>query len=70
MKKNENVPLNFREKSISRISFYVSIGVLAVLFLIFNQIDYNMIRKPAQQARKKPRLRKNRNKRKLRQRLK
>ena len=52
MKKNENVPLNFREKSISRISFYVSIGVLAVLFLIFNQIDYNMIRKPAQQAQK------------------
>lgn len=52
MKKNENLPLNFREKNNSRISFYVSIGVLAVLFLIFNQIDYNMIRKPAQQAQK------------------
>ena len=52
MKKNENVPLNFREKSISRISFYVSIGVLAVFGLRFNPLDYNMIRKPAQQAQK------------------
>ncbi|MDO5135866.1 MAG: CapA family protein [Eubacteriales bacterium] len=52
MKKNDNIPLNYREKSNSRISFLVSIGVLVALCLAFNQVDYNLIRKPAQEAKK------------------
>lgn len=52
MKKNENIPLNYKEKNNAKISLYVSVGVLAVLFIIFNQIDYQLIRKPAAQAQK------------------
>lgn len=52
MKKNDNIPLNLREKNNSRISFLVSVAVLIVLCLIFNQMDYNLIRKPAEQAKK------------------
>ena len=36
----------------SRISLVSSIAVLAVLFLLFYQLDYRMIRKPAEDARK------------------
>lgn len=49
MKKN-NIPLNFKEKSLSRISFICSVAVLLILFLIFYQVDNVLIRKPAQEA--------------------
>lgn len=49
MKKN-NIPLNYRERSNSRISFICSIAVLLVLFLIFYQLDNILIRRPAQEA--------------------
>lgn len=52
MKKNDNLPLNLKERANSKISLLTSIAVLAVLCLIFNQMDYNMIRKPAAQAQK------------------
>ena len=52
MKKNKNVPLNLRERSNSRIAFICSVAVLAVLVIFFHQLDYNMIRKPADQAKK------------------
>lgn len=50
MKKNNNIPLNYKEKSNSRISLLCSILVLAVLVLLFHQLDYHMIRKPAREA--------------------
>lgn len=50
MKNNHNTPLNFKEKSNSKISFIASCAALLLLILLFNQIDYNMIRKPAQDA--------------------
>lgn len=50
MKKRKNLPLNYREKSNSRISLICSLAVLIVLVFIFYQVDYNMIRKPAKQA--------------------
>ena len=50
MKKKNNTPLNFKEKINSRISFAGACGVLVLLLLIFNQMDYAMIRKPAQEA--------------------
>lgn len=49
MKKN-NIPLNYREKNNSRISFICSIAVLLILFLIFYQLDNVLIRRPAQEA--------------------
>ena len=52
MKKRDNLPLNYKERLNSRTSFLVSVGVLVVLCLIFNQMDYSMIRKPASQAKK------------------
>ena len=52
MKKNKNVPLNLRERSNSRIAFICSVAVLAVLVIFFHQLDYNMIQKPADQAKK------------------
>ena len=52
MKKNKNIPLNYKERNNSRISFICSVVVLAVLFLIFHQMDYRMIRKPAEDAAK------------------
>lgn len=51
MKKDKkNIPLNYTEKSYSRISFLCSVAVLAVLVLLFRQIDYTTIRKPAIEA--------------------
>lgn len=50
MKDRFNLPLNYREKSNSRISLIASIITLAVLVLIFNRLDYNMVRKPAREA--------------------
>ena len=52
MKKRENLPLNYKERLNSRTSFRVSIAVLIVLCLVFNQMDYSMIRQPAAQAKK------------------
>lgn len=52
MKKKDNLPLNYKEKLNSRTSFLVSVAVLIVLCLIFNQMDYIMIRRPAAQAKK------------------
>lgn len=52
MKKKNNLPLNYKERSNSRISFICSIVVLLLLVFIFRQLDYNMIRKPAQEAAK------------------
>lgn len=50
MKKNQNTPLNFKEKNNSKISFIGSCVVLVILLLLFNQMDYAMIRKPARDA--------------------
>ncbi|MDO4275145.1 MAG: CapA family protein [Eubacteriales bacterium] len=52
MKKNDNIPLNYKERNNSRISLICSVVVLAIMFLIFHQMDYNMIRKPAEEAAK------------------
>lgn len=52
MKKKDNLPLNYRERLNSRTSLLVSIAVLIVLCLVFNQMDYAMIRQPAAQAKK------------------
>lgn len=52
MKKKDNLPLNLREKNNSKISLIASVVVLVLLCLVFNQMDYNMIRKPAAEAKK------------------
>ena len=52
MKKRDNLPLNYKERLNSRTSFLVSVAVLVVLCLVFNQMDYTMIRQPAAQAKK------------------
>lgn len=49
-KNNNNIPLNYKEKSFSRISFLCSVIVLAVLLLLFYEIDYVTIRRPAIEA--------------------
>ena len=63
MKNRDDLPLNYKEKLNSRTSFLVSAAVLVVLCLIFNQMDYSMIRQPAAQAKKQQR-RRSRSKRK------
>lgn len=50
MKNNHNTPLNLKERYHSRLSFLGSCAVLIVLLLLFHQIDYYMIRRPAQDA--------------------
>ena len=50
MKRNDNLPLNLIDKMNSRVSMMVSAVVLAVICLVFNRIDYHMIRKPAEEA--------------------
>lgn len=52
MKNNKNIPLNLKEKSNSRIAFLCSVAVLAVLVIFFRQLDYNMVQKPAELAKK------------------
>ena len=49
----ENIPLNFRERSNVRTSLLASVAVLAILVILFNQLDYRLIRKPAIDAQKK-----------------
>ena len=51
MKKRDNLPLNYKERLNSRTSFLVSIAVLVVLCLVFNQMDYTMIRQPPRRKR-------------------
>lgn len=58
MKRNDNIPLNIKERINSRISLITSVVVLAVLFLFFHQLDYNMIEKPAVEAEKQAALEK------------
>lgn len=52
MKNNQNTPLNFKEKSNSKISFIASCAALVILVLVFYQVDYQMIRKPVEDAAK------------------
>lgn len=52
MKKNQNMPLNLREKNNSRIAFLCSVAVLVVLVVFFRQLDYAMIQKPAEEAKR------------------
>ena len=58
MKRNENIPLNFKERMNSKISLICSIAVLAVLCLFFHQLDYQVIQKPAIEAERKAKLEK------------
>lgn len=58
MKRNDNIPLNFRERMNSKISLICSIVVLIVLCLFFHQLDYQIIQKPALEAEKKEKLEK------------
>ena len=58
MKRNENIPLNFKERMNSKISLICSIAVLAVLCLFFHQLDYQIIQKPAIEAERKAKLEK------------
>lgn len=50
MKKNQNIPLNYREKSNSRIALLCSVAVLVVLVLFFHQLDYTLVQKPEEEA--------------------
>lgn len=49
MKKN-NIPLNYKEKNNSKISFICSIVTLVILVFIFHQLDYILIQKPKKEA--------------------
>lgn len=50
MKKNQNIPLNYRERNNSRIALICSVAVLVVLVLFFHQLDYVLIQKPQDEA--------------------
>ena len=52
MKKNKNIPLNLKEQINSRIGLICSIVVMVLLVLVFHQLDYHLIQKPANQAAK------------------
>ena len=52
MKKNKNIPLNLKEQINSRIGLICSIVVMLLLVLVFHQLDYQLIQKPADQAAK------------------
>ena len=49
MKKN-NIPLNFREKSNSKISLLCSIIALILLLLVLHQLQYSLVTKPQKEA--------------------
>ena len=49
MKRN-NIPLNFREKTNTRISLLSSVVVLVILFLLVYALDYTLITKPQKEA--------------------
>lgn len=42
-----------QRKSNSRIAFFCSVTVLVILVVLFLQLDYNLIQKPAETAKKK-----------------
>lgn len=50
MKHKDNIPLNFKEKSNSRISLIISVIVLVILFLFFREVDYNLVQLPKKEA--------------------
>lgn len=50
MKKNKNIPLNLKEQINSRIGLICSIVVMLLLVLVFHQLDYQLIQKPADRA--------------------
>lgn len=50
MKDRNNIPLNFKEKSNSKISLTASIIVLILFFALFRQLDYHLVQKPAKEA--------------------
>ena len=52
MKKNKNIPLNLKEQANSRIGLICSVVVLILLVLAFHQLDYTLIQKPADDAKK------------------
>ena len=52
MKKNKNIPLNLKEQANSRIGLICSVVVLVLLVLAFHQLDYTLIQKPADDAKK------------------
>ena len=50
MKRNDYLPLNLIEKMNSRISMVLAGIALVVICVLFNRLDYNMVKKPALQA--------------------
>ena len=50
MKHKDNIPLNFKERSNSRISLITSVIVLLILFAFFRELDYNLVQKPQKEA--------------------
>ncbi len=52
MKRNDNLPLNVIERMNARVSMIVAVIVLAILCIVFNRMDYYMVRKPAEEASK------------------
>lgn len=50
MKNKSNLPLNYTEKSHSRISLFCSVLVLLLLVFAICQTDYQLVRKPAKEA--------------------
>ena len=50
MKKKDHIPLNYIEKNNVKISFICSIAVLLILLFLFQQMDYRLIQKPADDA--------------------
>ena len=50
MKRKDNLPLNIIERMNARVSMIVSVVILAIICVVFNRLDYNMIQKPAQEA--------------------
>ena len=53
MKKNQNIPLNYKEKNNSRIALLCSVAVLVLLVLFFQQLDTILIQKPQEEAARK-----------------
>ncbi len=53
MKKNQNIPLNYKEKNNSRIALLCSVVVLVLLVLFFHQLDNVLIQKPREEAARK-----------------
>ena len=50
MKRKDNLPLNMIERMNARVSMIAAVIVLVVLCVLFNRLDYYMVRRPAQDA--------------------